>query len=180
MASPKPFDPVKLVCGIISSADERFRETEARLEALHGPIDFCSPAFDFTVTDYYEPQMGAGLKRKFVSFANPIDPSRLAAIKIETNALEEKIRLDLGLGFRAVNIDPGIVTPAALIMATAKDFAHRVPLHDGIYAHLEFLFSRTGVHVLSWTYPDFRQDGYVRFFLEVRNAHLAQRKKAGS
>ncbi len=179
MASPKPFDPVKLVCGIISAADEHFREAEARLEALHGPIDLSSPAFDFTITDYYEPQMGAGLKRKFLSFANLIDPARLAAIKIETNAMEEKIRLDLGLDFRAVNIDPGIITPAALIMATAKDFSHRVPLQHGIYAHLEFLFSRTGLHYLSWTYPDLRQDGYVRFFLEVRNAYFAERKKTG-
>jgi hypothetical protein len=179
MASPKPFDPVKLVCGIISAADEHFSEAEARLEALHGPIDLRSPAFDFSLTDYYEPQMGVGLKRKFLSFANLIDPARLAAIKIETNTLEEKIRSDLGLDFRAVNIDPGIVTPAALIMATAKDFAHRVPLRHGIYAHLEFLFSRTGLHFLSWTYPDFRQEGYVRYFLEVRNAYFAERKKAG-
>jgi hypothetical protein len=76
-----------------------------------------------------------------------------------------------------VNLDPGYVTAAALIMATAKDFAHRIPLREGIYAHLEFLFSRTGIKTLDWTYPDLRGDGYLEFFRDVRARYLEQRPR---
>ena len=77
---------------------------------------------------------------------------------------------------RIVNLDPGYFTAAALIMATAKDFSHRVPLRDGIYAHLEFLYSKNGIRRLDWTYPDFANPGYEAYFLEVRRAYLRQLK----
>ena len=73
-----------------------------------------------------------------------------------------------------MNLDPGILTSSALIMATTKNFAHRVPLSGGIYAHLEFLFTKTGVKTLDWTYPDFRGQGYQDFFLNVRKIYLDQ------
>jgi hypothetical protein len=120
--------------------------------------------------------MGKDLNRIFLSFARLIPPETLSAIKLETNALEDKIRRDSGGTVRAVNIDPGILTSTALIMATAKDFGHRLPLAGGIYGHLEFLFSRNGVKVLEWTYPDFRQKEYQTYFLEVRRIYLAQRR----
>ncbi len=75
------------------------------------------------------------------------------------------VRQERGVTGRPVNIDPGYLTASALVMATAKDFAHRIPLAGGIYAHLEFLFTRTGVRTLDWTYPDLRREpaqGYLR------------------
>jgi hypothetical protein len=71
-----------------------------------------------------------------------------------------------------VNIDPGYLTASALVMATAKDFSHRIPLGQGIYAHLEFLFTRTGVKILDWTYPDFRRRPCQEFFRAVRAIYL--------
>jgi hypothetical protein len=177
MAKQKPFLPVKLVCGIISSAPGAAAEAERRLAALYGAVDLRSPAFAFDLTDYYETEMGPGLERRFLSFAELIDPEALADIKLRTNALEEEIRRDEGSAFRIVNLDPGYVTAAALIMATAKDFAHRVPLRDGIYAHLEFLFSRTGIKVLDWTYPDLRGEKYREFFGDMRARYLKQRPR---
>jgi hypothetical protein len=175
MADPKPFAPVKLVCGIISAAPGPATEAERRLTALYGPIDMRSPALAFETTDYYEAGMGPGLERRFLSFADLVGPEDLAAIKLRTNALEEEIRRESGNALRVVNLDPGYVTAAALIMATAKDFAHRVPLQNGIYAHLEFLFSRGGIKVLEWTYPDLRGEGYHKFFRDVRARYLEQR-----
>ncbi|HEX2694785.1 MAG TPA: DUF4416 family protein [Acidobacteriota bacterium] len=175
MADPKPFTLVKLVCGIISSAPAAAAEAERRLAALYGAVDLRSPAFSFDLTDYYEAEMGPRLERRFLSFAELIRPEALAGIKLRTNALEEEIRHDSGSALRVVNLDPGYVTAAALIMATAKDFAHRIPLREGIYAHLEFLFSRTGVKILDWTYPDLRGEGYREFFRDVRTRYLKQR-----
>ena len=174
MAEIKPFAPVKLVIGIIASEEVVFAGAEEALTALYGPVDLRSPAFSFDRTDYYEKQMGKGLSRMFLSFLRLVPPESLSDLKVETNSIEDGMRRSRGRESRVVNIDPGILTAAALIMATAKDFAHRIPLRQGIYAHLELLFSRNAVKLLPWTYPDFQHEGYQRYLLEVRQAYLRQ------
>ena len=174
MAEPRPFAPAKLVCGIISSENIIFEKVEEELVAVYGPADLKSLCFPFDLTNYYEGQMGKNLRRRFLSFENLVAPERLSALKLETNALEEKLREQLDSSRRVANIDPGILTATSLIMATTKDFSHRIPLAHGIYAHLELLFSKTGVRLLSWTYPDFQQEGYQKFFLEARRIYLRQ------
>jgi hypothetical protein len=175
MADPKSFAPVKLVCGIISSGSEARARAERELTALYGAVDLRSPVLAFDATDYYEAEMGPGLERRFVSFAELVPPETLPDIKLRTNALEDEIRGGSGGARRVVNLDPGYVTAAALIMATTKNFAHRVPLREGIYAHLELLFAKAGVKVLDWTYPDLRGEGYREFFRAVRARYLEQR-----
>ena len=176
LAEPQSFVPVKLICGIIASKERTILGTEERLIQMYGSVDLRSPLFSFDFTDYYEREMGKNLRRKFLSFEQLIEPERLGAIKLETNRLEEDFREEFHTKHRPVNIDPGYLTTASLIMATAKNFAHRVPLQDGIYAHLEFLFGRDEVRSLDWTYPDFRNEGYQEFFLEARRTYLAQIK----
>ncbi|HVP89933.1 MAG TPA: DUF4416 family protein [Terriglobales bacterium] len=178
MARPRAFLPVKLVCGVIYGREALYDRARELLFELHGPVELESPAFAFDLTDYYEREMGPGLARRFMSFRRLVDPSRLPDIKIATNALEDRIAVEADAGARPVNIDPGYVTPSALVMATAKDFAHRIPLGRGIYAHLELLFTRTGVRCLDWTYPDMRRDGPRAFFLEVRRQCLEQLRGA--
>jgi Domain of unknown function (DUF4416) len=178
MAEVKPFSPVKLVIGMIASQEPFFARTEETLTVLYGPVDLRSPAFAFDSTDYYDRQMGRGLSRMFISFLRLVLPDALSDIKLRTNALEEEIRTSWGSESRLVNIDPGILTSAALIMATAKDFAHRIPLRQGIYGHLELLFSRNAVKLLAWTYPDFQKEGYQRFLLQVRQAYLRQLRES--
>jgi hypothetical protein len=191
MAEIRSFLPVKLICGLIAGRDEHFSRAEGRLSGLFGPVDSRSPRFPFVFTDYYEAEMGPGLKRGFVGFDRLIDPSGLAAVKIRTNELEQELAAEFGTSqgpvgperlscqeerpgrrSRIVNLDPGYLTAAALIMATTKDFSHRIPLQEGIYGHLEFLFTKTGIRRLDWTYPDFAQPGYQSFFLEVRKEYL--------
>ncbi len=174
MAEPKPFRPVKLICGIISSEEQWFSRAEEHLARLYGPVDRKSRLFAFTFTDYYENQMGKNLKRSFLSFAPLIAPERLSEIKLQTNELEKKLQKDSGSALRVVNLDPGYLTSSALVMATAKDFAHRIPLQHGIYAHLELLFGKNEVRMLGWTYPDYRTEGGQKFFLEVRRLYLSQ------
>jgi hypothetical protein len=174
MAQPRSFTPAKLVCGVIFGRDTFYERAKERLVGDYGPADLESPAFAFDATDYYEDEMGPGLRRRFMAFARLVMPERLAGIKLQTNGLEDRIREDAAMPGRAVNIDPGILTASALIMATAKDFTHRIPLAHGIYAHLELLFTRTDLRFLDWTYPDFRQDSYRRFFLDLRKLYLEQ------
>jgi hypothetical protein len=190
MAEIRGFTLVKLICGIIAGRDEHFLRAEERLSGVFGPIDSRSPRFLFNFTDYYEAEMGPGLRRGFIGFDRMVDPAGLAAIKIRTNGLEMEIAAEFGVDrqpgclgrlgrqerpgrrSRIVNLDPGYLTPAALIMATAKDFSHRIPLQEGIYGHLEFLFTKTGIRRLEWTYPDFAQEGYQAYFMDVRRDYL--------
>jgi hypothetical protein len=174
MTQAKPFTPAKLICGMISGREDASRAGEERLIERFGPIDLKSPLFPFTTTDYYEKEMGPALKRGFLSFERLVPPDGLSAIKLQTNALEGEVRDALAADDRVVNLDPGILTSSALIMATTKNFAHRVPLSGGIYAHLEFLFTKAGVKTLDWTYPDFRSEHYWGFFLAVRKIYLDQ------
>lgn len=178
MAQPKAFAPVKLVCGVIYKEDAGYEEVKRRLAAEWGPVDLESPAFSFDLTDYYEPEMGPGLRRRFLSFERLIAPESLSGLKLRTIGLEDEFRKVAGEAGRPVNIDPGYLTASALVMGTAKDFAHRIPLGGGIYAHLEFLFTKAGVKVLDWTYPDFRREPCQAFFREVRSVYLGRLRAA--
>ncbi|MGB9005881.1 MAG: DUF4416 family protein [Candidatus Aminicenantales bacterium] len=178
MTEAKPFKRDKYIAGMIYSDDLVLERAVQGLEKILGPAEDRSPRFDFDLTDYYAAEMGgAPLSRFFLSFSGLRPPEELSTIKLKTNALEEKIRLALGLSHRPVNIDPGYLTASALIMATAKDFSHRIPLRDGIYAHLELMFTKHSVRCLEWTYPDFRQPDYHDFFLRVRKSYLSQLKE---
>jgi hypothetical protein len=177
MAEAKPFTPAKLIVGVIAGGPAVFGETETVLVSLYGPVDLRSPSFPFDLTAYYEEQMGKNLRRLFLSFAGLVPPDDLGPIKLRANALESEIGQRYPALRRAVNIDPGIMTASALIMGTAKDFAHRVPLAQGIYAHVELLFAKNEVRILQWTYPDFKQPGYQEFFLAVRRTYLEQLRR---
>ena len=172
MAQPKAFASVKLVCGVIYKEEALYEEVRRRLIREWGPVDMESPAFAFDLTDYYQPEMGTALQRKFMSFSRLVAPEILPQVKFRTIELEEAVRRETGAAGRPVNIDPGYLTASALVMATAKDFSHRIPLERGIYAHLEFLFTKTGVKTLDWTYPDYRRGPCQEFFRTVRELYL--------
>jgi hypothetical protein len=174
MAQPREFAPVKLICGVIYKEEALYEEVKKRLEAEWGRVDTEGPAYPFDLTGYYEDEMGGGLVRRFLSFEVLVPPESLPEAKLLAIELEALIRQERGATGRPVNIDPGHLTASAVIMATAKDFAHRIPLAKGIYAHLEFLFTRTGVRTLDWTYPDLRRQPPQVYFRAVREIYLRQ------
>jgi len=179
MAQPKAFTPVKLICGGIYKEDGLYVEVKRRLVEEWGIIDSESAPFAFDLTDYYRAEMGEGLSRRFMSFEALIAPETLAALKIRAIEQEEAIRKERSAAGRPVNIDPGYLSASALVMATAKDFAHRIPLDRGIYAHLEFLFTKTGVKTLDWTYPDLRRGPCLEYFRSVRDLYLKRLLERG-
>jgi hypothetical protein len=179
MAQPREFSPVKMICGVIYRDDALYDEVKKRLEAEWGRVDSESAAYPFDLTGYYEDEMGGGLVRRFISFETLVPPESLPAAKLWTIELESMARQERGVTGRPVNIDPGYLTASAVVMATAKDFAHRIPLAGGIFAHLEFLFTRTGVRTLDWTYPDLRREpaqGYLRAVREIYLRQLRERR----
>jgi len=173
---PSTFIPVKLICGMIVSDKNIFEKGKNALTKLFGSLDEESPVWPFAFTDYYGKEMGDNLFRKFISFEKLIEPERLAGIKLKSNELEDKFSREYHSSGRVINLDPGYITSAALIMATAKNFASRVPLQNGIYAHLELMFGKKDIRFLDWTYPDFYTTGYQKFFQKIRRIYLQQIK----
>jgi hypothetical protein len=165
MGVEKEFQKVKLFSGFIYREESTYQQAKQKLEALFSPADLESPAFDFDFTAYYNPEMGSPLFRRFVSFGDLIQPERLPDIKLMANAIEIETALD---GNRTVNLDPGYLSEANVIIATTKNYYQRVPLAKGIYAHLEYVFMGKKIKTLEWTYPDFKSPGYLDFFQQLK------------
>ena len=124
---------------LIVAASSRYAQTldwaRERCAEHCGPVALASEPFDFTETDYYAATMGPDLKKQFFAFERLIDPGALAGIKCETNRWEaEYAALGLHEELRPLNLDPGYITPAKLVLASTKDHAHRIYLAHGIYA----------------------------------------------
>jgi hypothetical protein len=171
----KKFDippPVKLVCGILYHDELWIEPVLSDLQLNLGALDFRSEAIPFHFTDYYFEEMGQPLFRRFVSFEKLVDPSSLADIKVDTNALEEKYAKQGGS--RVLNLDPGYLTAAAYVLATSKNYSHRIYLGKGVFAQQELLFERKRILTLEWTYPDYRSFEYQEILRKIRRRYLEQ------
>ena len=165
--------PVLLFIGMLVADLPILDEVSKSLEAKFGPIELASKLIDFNFTTYYEPELGMGLKRQFLGFRNLVPPEMLPEVKLWTNALEDSRRV---AEKRLFNLDPGYLTPARLVLASTKDFAHRLYLGHGIYGEVTLLFQKGKFESLPWTYPDYRSQEYQEFFLELRRLYMAQLK----
>ena len=167
--------PVKLITGLISGNSALFTKTQKILVKKFGAIDIVSPIFAFDKTDYYEKEMGKGLKRIFVSFERLVEPCGLAAIKCFTNRLEK--RLSAGQAKRTVNIDPGYVSLSKLVLATTKSYVHRIYVANGIFVEITLSYKNDTFQPGSLTYPDYRTESHITFFNEVRDKYYKQIEK---
>ena len=170
MGAIRPPRHVKLVVGMLSGDVDLLAESARRLRKHFGDVDLRSDVWPFTTTDYYEAELGDDVKRQFVSFGELIAPDRLSEIKRTTNDLEAAIAEDLALppGSRPVNLDPGYVTLSKFVLATTKDYSHRVYLSHGIYAEMTLRYESGGWSPWPWTYPDYAAATYRPFFDAVR------------
>jgi hypothetical protein len=162
-----------LIMGVLHTARHTAATVTADLEAVFGPLRAATAPAAFDFTDYYEPEMGPALTRWYCAFRALVSPGELAAIKLRTNALEQA---SMEHGRRTLNLDPGLLTPHSLILASCKNFSHRVYLRDGIYAEVTLLVRGGHLDELPWTYPDYRQATVRVFFDEQRATFLHERR----
>ncbi|MFH1857217.1 MAG: DUF4416 family protein [Candidatus Omnitrophota bacterium] len=173
MAKARNPENVKLIIGLISKK-EYLESVIGILKKKIGAIDFYSDVFNFTHTDYYFKEMGSPLCRQFISFKKLVSPVCLWKMKRFTNKLENKF---LKEGRRQINIDPGYLNFSKLVLASAKDFAHRIYLNKGIYAEITLIYQNEEYQKLEWTFPDYASETYRRLFKEVRNIYAKQVKE---
>lgn len=169
MAKIRKYNPqVKLITGLIYKDEAVFIKARDKLRKKFGRIDFASAALDFNCTDHYEAEMGKGLKRRFLSFSKLIPISDLYLVKLFTNRLEEKF---LAAKARTINIDPGYIDLARLVLATTKDYAHRIFLRKGIFAEVTLTYRDNSFSRNDWTYPDYCSKEYIDIFNRIRKLY---------
>lgn len=160
---------VKLICGMISARKELLEESRRRLVDHFGPVDCASEVFPFDFTHYYDDQMGSPLLRQFVSFERVADPAALVEAKLATNALEEEFAQSCGSPPpRPVNLDPGYVEESKLVLASMKNFSHRIYVGRGVYEEITLMYRKGGWEALGWTFPDYASQRYHPFLLTAR------------
>jgi len=177
MSVPRPASPAKLVVGVFLKERPLIRKAAAELIAAFGSLDMVSPWLAFDRTDYYEPEMGGPLFRRLMAFKTPVEQDGLADIKLATNAIEA--RFSVG-GKRRMNIDPGCLLRERFVLASGKNFTHRIYLGKGIYADLTLVYRRGRFETLPWTYPDYAAEPMLDWLGRVRRKYVRDLQEAAS
>lgn len=145
-----------------------------------GPLAMESPIFQFAETDYYQPTMGAELGKVFFVFEQLYDPGETVATKLETNAWERDYAAHAAHSeSRPLNLDPGYLSSAKLVLSSTKDHAHRIYLNQGIYAEVTLHYKHHRWQHHDWTFPDYRRADYQQFFVEARKLLRTRLKQEG-
>jgi hypothetical protein len=160
---------VFLFAGIFGQDASAFGEIAAILERKFSRVSKRSNLFDFIHTDYYTDEMGGNLKKMFFVFEKPVSPESLIAIKLYTGKLEAKFstKKDTVLK-RRVNLDPGYISMSKVVLASTKNYSHRLYLGKGIYGEVTLSFKDKSYRPFPWTFPDYRTPEYINFFNETR------------
>jgi len=167
--------PVKLLFGLLGRP-EGLAEGRALITAEFGELELTSELFSFQHTDYYRKEMGSGLSRQFVVLAGASDPGVLPEIKNATNEFEMSLSSD---GARRVNIDPGYLNESRLVLATTKDYSHRLYLGQGIYGEITLSYRGGRFRPAEYTYPDYCSGEYLDFFEQVRQGFRIYLERPG-
>ncbi len=166
MSQPRSASPAKLIVGFLVRDKSLARGIIDALGNSFGPVDLLSPWLPFDFTDYYTLEMGAPLHRRLLAYKNLVAQDELPTIKHITNRLEASHSTQ---GRRRVNIDPGLLLRERFVLATGKNFTHRVYLGQGIYADLTLIYRRDAFQALPWTYPDYTDTRLQAFLLRARS-----------
>jgi Domain of unknown function (DUF4416) len=161
--------PVLPILAAFSRYDAALEWGLQRAVSLWGPVALASPRYEFAETDYYEPTMGGKLQKCFWAFERLGDPTNLVDWKLLTNRWEEEYAAEARHSeSRPLNLDPGYLTPAKLVLASTKDHSHRLYLGQGIYGEVTLYFRDGRWQTREWTFADYRRADYAEFFMSAR------------
>ena len=174
MSTPIESENVKLICSLFSAEEQLVKKVIGELEASLGPVEWMSPGLFFDRTRYYEREMGWPLYRRFITIKGLIRPEGIVDIKLLTNRIEVKYIRD---GKRRINIDPGYISLERLVLATGKNYTHRIYLSKGIFADLTLIFHKGSFRPLEWTYRDYSAPSAIGYFNAIREEYKNQIRK---
>ncbi|MEO0136351.1 MAG: DUF4416 family protein [candidate division WOR-3 bacterium] len=161
-------DPNKVLAfaGLIFVKDFNVDLALEYFNELLGRVIKKSEVIPFIHTTYYNKEMGENLLRQWVLFEKSIYPDLLIELKHKSNEIENKFLNEKG--GRKINIDPGLISLSNIILASTKNYSHRIYLGKGIYAEVTLIYKNHQFRPLEWTYPDYREEMALKFFDECR------------
>ena len=165
MSIPREPKLAKLVIGLIMKDKTLFAPIGVELAADFGPVDIISHWMAFDYTHYYASEMGSPLFRRMITFKKLIHQEQLAGIKLTTNCIEQSY---MNHDRRSVNVDPGYLLHERFVLASGKNFSHRIYIGNGIYADLTLIYQRGGFVTLPWTYPDYADEPMLQLLTRIR------------
>ncbi|MBD3392332.1 MAG: DUF4416 family protein [Chitinivibrionales bacterium] len=175
MGTTQPGEKVTRFCAITFSApadmDRVLDDVKARFgtaASSYGPVPFSA------FTGYYAGEMGENLEKVYLTFAGLVDRDGLARAKLDTNEIEREYSAN---GRRTVNLDPGYLARDKLVLATTKDFFHRLYLADGIYAEVTLHYRQGRFRYFSWTYADYKEPAFLAFLEKARARLVGELRK---
>lgn len=172
MSVPTDPNPGKLFLSILSSRWESFRPGLLdNLEQDFGRADYLSDLIAFTETSYYDQELDTPISRRILTFKPLVELDALADIKLGTNKLEQRFKIG---GKRTFNLDPGIITMERLVLATGKNFTHRIYLSRGIWADLTLIYTKGDWKDLDWTFPDYSSEKIKKHLRIIRSRYHEQ------
>lgn len=176
MSTPEEPGRVKLITSLFSPRKELIHEVVNTMTDLFGPVDWMSPPLFFDRTRYYAREMGWPLHRRFITFQELIPPTDLISVKLETNKIEGEY---LDGENRLLNVDPGYISAERLILATGKNYIHRVYLGRGIFADLTLIFKKGTFIPLEWTYRDYSDPEMIETLNQIRETYMNELREKG-
>ncbi len=166
MAEIKPVQKVLPFVGLILSEGFQVDAVMKKLSKDMGGFFLQSDTIPFVHTKYYNQEMGDKLFRQWLVFEKLIVPDEIIGTKIRTNEIEKEYLN--AAGGRKVNIDPGLLSLSNIILASTKNYSHRIYLGKGIYGEVTLIFKEHEFRALEWTYPDYREKMALDFFTNAR------------
>ena len=156
-----------LFVGALYSNQEHYLKAYRLLKDSFGEVVMETPPFRWDFSDHYKQEMGEPLYRRFLFFRDFIEPDILSDIKLATNNIERDMSID---GKRCINLDPGYLTLAKIVLASTKDYSHRIYLKDGIHAEVTLIYSKETKEYLPNinTYNDYKDERHKKIFLLAR------------
>lgn len=171
MARVQKPPPGKLVVSLIYSSMDALADSLTALEKRFGRVECETVEIPLANQENYKEEMGDNLERRFFSFERDVERDALPVLKSICRKLEGQFadHVDDYL-FRTVNIDPGILTPFNLVMASNKESNHGVYIEDGVFAEIALVYARGRFVRLPWTSPDFYHEEAIDLFNRVRSS----------
>ena len=168
LQAPKP---AKLVIGLFTGDLQIFEKMVPEFISTYGQIDLVSPWMAFNCTRYYEMEMGTPLYRRLCAFQALIAQHDLAGIKMNTHRIEQSFSQS---GRRRVNIDPGYMLRERFVLASGKNFSHRIYIGQHIYADLTLIYHKGCFQKLPWTYPDYADQSMLTVLERIRQKYIME------
>ncbi|MBP7654128.1 DUF4416 family protein, partial [Candidatus Dependentiae bacterium] len=162
---------VKLIAGLLYNESVDSSEVLKILSDLFGKIDFSTAPYLFKYSDYYDKEMGQTKFRQFISFENLVEMDILPDIKIKTNEIECNFST---MDKRNINIDPGYIELGKLVLASTKNYTHRIYIGKGIFAEPTLQYFKKTYTSWPFSYPDYSDEFAVSFFNKVREKYKTQ------